>query len=163
MARPLRSFSLSLQARYWTMVAIAIGLFSLVIALAYHTIAAQTETMRAAYAGQRGIQRLPLTLLAGAETALHEVNGRGVETAKGSGMQQLGIAEGFGAITGSDTYGVGKPSPEPLRRTLQVLGVAPSEAIFFGDTHADAACAQAAARPRPWCRRRGSATWRPMG
>ena len=52
MARPLRSFSLSLQARYWTMVAIAIGLFSLVIALAYHTIAAQTETMRAAYAGQ---------------------------------------------------------------------------------------------------------------
>jgi methyl-accepting chemotaxis protein len=52
MARPLRSFSLSLQARYWTMVAIAIGLFSLVIALAYHTIAAQTETMRVAYSGQ---------------------------------------------------------------------------------------------------------------
>ena len=52
MARPLRSFSLSLQARYWTMVAIAIGLFSLVVALAYHTIAAQTETMRVAYSGQ---------------------------------------------------------------------------------------------------------------
>lgn len=73
-----------------------------------------------------------------------------LESLARSGMQQLGIAEGFGAITGSDTYGVGKPSPEPLLRTLEVLGVALSEAIFFGDTHADAACAQAAGVRFAW-------------
>ena len=66
------------------------------------------------------------------------------------GMQQLDIAEGFGAITGSDTYGVGKPSPEPLLRTLAQLGVAPQETLFFGDTHADAACAQAAGVRFAW-------------
>lgn len=66
------------------------------------------------------------------------------------GMQQLDIAAGFGAITGSDTYGVGKPSPEPLLRTLEVLGVEPAEAVFFGDTHADAACAQAAGVRFAW-------------
>ena len=66
------------------------------------------------------------------------------------GMQQLDIAEGFGAITGSDTYGVGKPSPEPLLRTLVQLGVAPQETLFFGDTHADAACAQAAGVRVAW-------------
>ncbi|WP_370682120.1 HAD family hydrolase [Comamonas sp. GB3 AK4-5] len=66
------------------------------------------------------------------------------------GMQQLDIAAGFGAITGSDTYGVGKPSPEPLLRTLEELGVAPADAVFFGDTHADAACAQAAGVRFAW-------------
>jgi phosphoglycolate phosphatase len=66
------------------------------------------------------------------------------------GMQQLGIAEGFVSITGSDTYGVGKPSAEPLLRTLEVLDVAPADALFFGDTHADAACAQAAGVRFAW-------------
>lgn len=66
------------------------------------------------------------------------------------GMQKLGIAEGFGAIVGSDTYGVGKPSSVPLLRTLEELGVAPADALFFGDTHADAACAQAAGVRFAW-------------
>lgn len=73
-----------------------------------------------------------------------------LESLARSGMQHLEIAQGFGAITGSDTYGVGKPSPAPLLRTLEVLGVAPSEAVFFGDTHADAACAQAAGVRFAW-------------
>lgn len=66
------------------------------------------------------------------------------------GMAHLGIAHGFAAITGSDTYGVGKPSPEPLLRTLDQMGVAPEETVFFGDTHADAACAQAAGVRFAW-------------
>lgn len=66
------------------------------------------------------------------------------------GMQALDIAQGFAAITGSDTYGVAKPSPQPLLRTLTQLGVAPQDAVFFGDTHADAACAQAAGVRFAW-------------
>lgn len=66
------------------------------------------------------------------------------------GMQALEIADGFAAITGSDTYGVGKPSPAPLLRTLEQLGVAPADALFFGDTHADAACAAAAGVRFAW-------------
>jgi len=52
MTRRSHSLTLSLQARYWIMVAIAIGLFSIVIALADQTIDTQTGTMRSAYSGQ---------------------------------------------------------------------------------------------------------------
>ena len=52
-------------------------------------------------------------------------------------------------VTEEDTA-THKPSPEPLLRTLVQLGVAPQETLFFGDTHADAACAQAAGVRFAW-------------
>ena len=60
------------------------------------------------------------------------------------GLEASGILSLFDAVTGRDTYGVAKPAAEPLLGTLQALQVSASDAVFFGDTHADAACAQAA-------------------
>lgn len=66
------------------------------------------------------------------------------------GLEAAGILSLFDTVTGRDTYGVAKPAAEPLLGTLQALGVAPSHAVFFGDTHADAACAQAAGVRFAW-------------
>lgn len=60
------------------------------------------------------------------------------------GLEAAGILSLFDTVTGRDTYGVAKPAAEPLLGTLQALDVPPQAAVFFGDTHADAACAQAA-------------------
>lgn len=60
------------------------------------------------------------------------------------GLQAAGILEFFSVVTGRDTCGIAKPAPEPLLHTLSHMSVASEEAIFFGDTHADAGCAQAA-------------------
>lgn len=60
------------------------------------------------------------------------------------GLEAHGILELFSAVTGRDSCGIAKPAPEPLLHTLAQLQVTPQDAVFFGDTHADAACAQAA-------------------
>lgn len=60
------------------------------------------------------------------------------------GLKAAGILEFFSVVTGRDTCGVAKPAPQPLFHTLSHLQVHPQDAVFFGDTHADAACAQAA-------------------
>ena len=66
------------------------------------------------------------------------------------GLQAAGILDFFAAVTGRDTYGIAKPAPEPLLHTLAQLQVRAQEAVFFGDTHADAACAQAAGVRFAW-------------
>ena len=60
------------------------------------------------------------------------------------GLEAAGLLPLFSHITGRDTYGIAKPEAAPLLLTLEQLQVRPQEAIFIGDTHADAGCAQAA-------------------
>ena len=66
------------------------------------------------------------------------------------GLEAAGILHMFSAVTGRDTCGVAKPAPEPLFHTLAQLQVHAADAVFFGDTHADAACAQAAGVRFAW-------------
>lgn len=61
--------------------------------------------------------------------------------------QRLGIAHYFGCISGLDSWAQSKPSPEPLLRTLSVLGVAPERSLYVGDTLVDLQCAEAAGVP----------------
>ena len=60
------------------------------------------------------------------------------------GLKAAGILELFSAVCGRDSCGIAKPAPEPLLYTLEQMNISPEAAVFFGDTHADAACAQAA-------------------
>ena len=57
-------------------------------------------------------------------------------------LSRLGILDHFQAITGCDTYEEPKPSALPLLKTLEQIGGSHEDAIFFGDTHVDAECAQ---------------------
>lgn len=66
------------------------------------------------------------------------------------GLEAAGILDLFSVVTGRDTCGVAKPAPEPLFHTLSHLHVHPQDAVFFGDTHADAACAEAAGVRFAW-------------
>ena len=59
-------------------------------------------------------------------------------------IQKFGIQDLFGFVTGSDTWGVAKPSPLPLLKTIDELGLKPEHCLYFGDTSTDAECAQAA-------------------
>lgn len=60
------------------------------------------------------------------------------------GLEAAGILPLFDAVTGRDTCGIPKPAPDPLLHTLSQLHVPPQDALYFGDTHVDAACADAA-------------------
>lgn len=66
------------------------------------------------------------------------------------GLRAAGILDLFGVVTGRDTCGVAKPAPDPLLYTLSHLHVHAQDAVFFGDTHADAECAQAAGVRFAW-------------
>lgn len=66
------------------------------------------------------------------------------------GLQAAGILELFSVVTGRDSYGIAKPAPEPLLHTLAQMDVQPQDAVFFGDTHADAGCAHAAGVRFAW-------------
>lgn len=49
-------------------------------------------------------------------------------------IDQLGMLRQFDAVTFSDEARMAKPSPEVFRCTLEVLGAAPGDAVFVGDT-----------------------------
>lgn len=66
------------------------------------------------------------------------------------GLEAKGILALFDVVTGRDSCGVPKPAPEPLLHTLAQMDIAPQQALYFGDTHVDAACAQAAGTPFAW-------------
>jgi len=66
------------------------------------------------------------------------------------GLQAAGILELFSVVTGRDSCGIAKPAPEPLLHTLSQMQVLPQDAVFFGDTHADAGCAHAAGVRFAW-------------
>lgn len=66
------------------------------------------------------------------------------------GLEAAGILKFFSAVTGRDSCGVAKPAPQPLFATLSHMQASAADAVFFGDTHADAACAHAAGVRFAW-------------
>jgi phosphoglycolate phosphatase len=62
-------------------------------------------------------------------------------------LKQLGLAERFAAICGQDTFGMQKPDPEVLRRTIAAAGGGLQDAIMIGDSLTDIRTARAAGVP----------------
>jgi phosphoglycolate phosphatase len=62
-------------------------------------------------------------------------------------LRQLDLADRFAAICGQDTFGVQKPDPEILRRTIAAAGGAPGKAVMIGDSATDVRAARAAGIP----------------
>jgi phosphoglycolate phosphatase len=62
-------------------------------------------------------------------------------------LDALGLSTRFAAICGQDTFGIQKPDPEILRRTIQAAGGALDRAIMVGDSGTDIATARAAGIP----------------
>ena len=59
-------------------------------------------------------------------------------------LEDLGLAKRFEVISGGDSEPFSKPDPRHLQAVLSKLQVAPSEALFVGDSHLDAQLAAAA-------------------
>ncbi len=59
----------------------------------------------------------------------------------------VGLRSRFVTICGPDTFGVQKPDPEVLRRTVAAAGGTPGAALMVGDSGTDIATAQAAGVP----------------
>jgi phosphoglycolate phosphatase len=62
-------------------------------------------------------------------------------------LKQLGLAHRFAVICGQDTFGVQKPDPEVLRRTIAAAGGTLRNAIMIGDSLTDIRTARAADVP----------------
>lgn len=50
------------------------------------------------------------------------------------GLRVIGLDDTMEVIVGADDVVNAKPHPEPVHRALEALGVAPSEAVFVGDS-----------------------------
>jgi phosphoglycolate phosphatase len=62
-------------------------------------------------------------------------------------LEALGLAERFAAICGQDTFGIQKPDPEMLRRTIAKAGGSAACALMVGDSTTDIDTARAAGIP----------------
>src|SRR6185437_14313570 len=62
-------------------------------------------------------------------------------------LDALGLSRRFRAICGPDTFGVPKPDPEILRRTIKAAGGTADQAVLVGDSGTDIATARAARIP----------------
>jgi phosphoglycolate phosphatase len=62
-------------------------------------------------------------------------------------LNQLALADRFVAICGQDTFGIQKPDPEILRRTVAAAGGTMQQAIMIGDSITDIRTARAAGVP----------------
>ena len=62
-------------------------------------------------------------------------------------IRELGLEDRFAFICGQDTFGVGKPDPTPLVRTIAAAGGTAGRAIMVGDSRTDIATAKAAGVP----------------
>ena len=62
-------------------------------------------------------------------------------------LDTLGLSARFEAICGQDTFGVHKPDPEILRRTIMQAGGSLERAVMVGDSATDIDTARAAAVP----------------
>jgi phosphoglycolate phosphatase len=62
-------------------------------------------------------------------------------------LEQLGLAKRFAAICGQDTFGVQKPDPEVLRRTVAAAGGKLQSTVMIGDSLTDIRTARAAGVP----------------
>jgi phosphoglycolate phosphatase len=62
-------------------------------------------------------------------------------------LETLGLARYFAAICGQDTFGVQKPDPIMLRKTIAAAGGQTGNAIMIGDSETDIRTARAAGVP----------------
>jgi phosphoglycolate phosphatase len=62
-------------------------------------------------------------------------------------LDALGLSRRFAAICGQDTFGIQKPDPEILRRTIRAAGGTTDRAVMVGDSGTDIATARAAGIP----------------
>jgi phosphoglycolate phosphatase len=62
-------------------------------------------------------------------------------------LHKLGVADRFAFICGQDTFGVAKPDPTPLLRTIDASGGDVARTIMIGDSKTDIATARAAGVP----------------
>jgi len=62
-------------------------------------------------------------------------------------LEKLGVADRFAFICGQDTFGIAKPDPAPLLRTIAASGGEVARAIMIGDSKTDIATARAAGVP----------------
>jgi len=62
-------------------------------------------------------------------------------------LEALSLAGRFEAICGQDTFGIQKPDPEILRRTIAAAGGSPRHAVMIGDSLTDIRTARAARVP----------------
>jgi phosphoglycolate phosphatase len=62
-------------------------------------------------------------------------------------LEKLKLADRFAAICGQDTFGIQKPDPEILHRTIAAAGGEPQRAIMIGDSQTDIHTARAAGVP----------------
>ena len=62
-------------------------------------------------------------------------------------LDALGLTGHFAVVCGQDTYGMQKPNPEVLRRTIQASGGELHRAVMVGDSGTDIATARAAGVP----------------
>jgi phosphoglycolate phosphatase len=62
-------------------------------------------------------------------------------------LQALGLADRFVAICGQDTFGIQKPDPAVLLRTLDKAGGSRERALMVGDSVSDIATARASGIP----------------
>jgi len=62
-------------------------------------------------------------------------------------LKQLNLAERFAFVCGQDTFGMQKPNPEVLRRTVAAAGGDLTRAIMIGDSITDIRTARAADIP----------------
>jgi phosphoglycolate phosphatase len=62
-------------------------------------------------------------------------------------LDALNLTHRFKVVCGADTYGIAKPNPEVLRRTIAAAGGDPARAIMVGDSITDIATAKAAGVP----------------
>jgi phosphoglycolate phosphatase len=92
----------------------------------------------------------------GVDAALDKLASRGcrfaVCTNKLEGLSRqllaaLDLTRRFAAICGPDTFGMPKPDPEILRRTIRLAGGDPRRAVMVGDSGTDIATARAAGLP----------------
>ena len=62
-------------------------------------------------------------------------------------LDRLGLSQRFVTICGQDTFGVQKPDPEVLRRTIAAAGGDLADAVMVGDSVTDIRTARAAGVP----------------
>jgi phosphoglycolate phosphatase len=62
-------------------------------------------------------------------------------------LDALKLTHRFAAICGQDTFGIQKPDPEILRRTILAAGGSPQRAIMIGDSPTDIRTARATGVP----------------
>ncbi len=92
----------------------------------------------------------------GIETALDEIAARGstlivctnkLEWLSVRLLDALGLSKRFAVICGADTFGLKKPNPELLHRTLERAAARPDCAVMVGDSVNDVDMARAAGIP----------------